>query len=171
MDGRTAEPTSTDTPGMHPEISSSSARRLVREAATQEPLRADAGIARAGAASLDATIACGLGLLTASRLPVESSLIRWLIAVAVFLAYYALQEACWGRTLFKALLGLRVVADTGLRASVGQVLVRTLLRLVEANPVVLGFMPGAVAILVSRSNQRIGDRLAGTLVIRSRPSR
>jgi uncharacterized RDD family membrane protein YckC len=68
-----------------------------------------------------------------------------------------------GRTPGKRALGLRVVmADgrpVGLRASA----VRNLLRLVEGLP--LSYVPAIVSILVTRSNQRLGDLAAGTVVM------
>jgi uncharacterized RDD family membrane protein YckC len=68
-----------------------------------------------------------------------------------------------GRTPGKRALGLRVVmADgrpVGLRASA----VRNLLRLVEGLP--LSYVPAIVSILVTRSNQRLGDLAAGTVVL------
>jgi uncharacterized RDD family membrane protein YckC len=68
-----------------------------------------------------------------------------------------------GRTPGKRALGLRVVmADggpVGLRAST----VRNLLRLVEGLP--LSYVPAIVSILVTRSNQRLGDLAAGTVVV------
>ena len=68
-----------------------------------------------------------------------------------------------GRTPGKRALGLRVVmADgrpVGLRASS----VRNLLRLVEGLP--LSYVPAIVSILVTRSNQRLGDLAAGTVVV------
>jgi uncharacterized RDD family membrane protein YckC len=68
-----------------------------------------------------------------------------------------------GRTPGKRALGLRVVmADgrpVGLRASS----VRNTLRLVEGLP--LSYVPAIVSILVTRSNQRLGDLAAGTVVL------
>jgi uncharacterized RDD family membrane protein YckC len=68
-----------------------------------------------------------------------------------------------GRTPGKRAVGLRVVRDgggpVGLRAS----LIRNVFRLFEA---ALLYAPAIVSILVTRSNQRLGDLAAGTLVIR-----
>lgn len=44
-------------------------------------------------------------------------------------------------------------------------LVRTLLRVVEANPLLFGGVPAGVCILASKRNQRLGDLAAGTLVV------
>jgi uncharacterized RDD family membrane protein YckC len=68
-----------------------------------------------------------------------------------------------GRTPGKRAVGLRVVRDgggpVGLRAS----LIRNVIRLLEA---ALLYAPAIVSIIATRSNQRLGDIAAGTLVIR-----
>jgi uncharacterized RDD family membrane protein YckC len=68
-----------------------------------------------------------------------------------------------GRTLGKRAVGLRVVRDgggpVGLRAS----LIRNVIRLFEAT---LLYVPAIVSIIATRTNQRLGDLAAGTLVIR-----
>jgi uncharacterized RDD family membrane protein YckC len=68
-----------------------------------------------------------------------------------------------GRTPGKRAVGLRVVRDgggsVGLRAS----LIRNVIRLVEAT---LFYVPAVISILATRSNQRLGDLAAGTLVVR-----
>jgi len=69
-----------------------------------------------------------------------------------------------GRTPGKRLMGLRVLRSggepVGLRASV----VRNLLRLIDGIP--LSYIPGTVAILATKRNQRLGDLAAGTIVVR-----
>jgi uncharacterized RDD family membrane protein YckC len=68
-----------------------------------------------------------------------------------------------GRTPGKRAVGLRVVRDgggsVGLRAS----LIRNVIRLFEAT---LAYLPAMISILATRSNQRLGDLAAGTLVVR-----
>jgi len=44
-------------------------------------------------------------------------------------------------------------------------LIRTLARLLEANPILLGGIPAGIAIFSSPRKQRIGDSLAGTVVV------
>jgi uncharacterized RDD family membrane protein YckC len=69
-----------------------------------------------------------------------------------------------GRTPGKRAAGLRVVMDggepVGLRAS----LIRNIVRLFEG--FATSYVPATISILVTRSNQRLGDLAAGTLVIR-----
>ena len=88
----------------------------------------------------------------------------WLILTTVML--YTVQEALFGATWGKLVAGLRVVdAETGLRPTVAMVVVRDILRVVEYYPIF--YLVGAVAAMTSPRRQRIGDRLAGTLVVRA----
>lgn len=80
------------------------------------------------------------------------------------LAYYFLTESEWGRTIGKAVCGLRVVrAQDGGQPSVGAIAGRTLLRVVDALPVLYAL--GLLVVLVNPSRQRIGDLAARTLVV------
>ena len=112
-----------------------------------------------GAIVLVIALVFGIGIGGAPALVVSGA---GLLFVMVF--YDVLFEVrSAGRTPGKRSLGLRVVmADgrpVGLRASC----VRNLLRLVEGLP--LSYVPAIVSILVTRSNQRLGDLAAGTVVL------
>ena len=90
------------------------------------------------------------------------------IFVAVFLAYsfllvgyFAVCEAVsGGRTPGKQALGLRTVMDTGKRLTVTAAIIRALFLLFIA-PILMVFQ---------RSNKRLGDLAAGTVVVRDRPT-
>lgn len=85
----------------------------------------------------------------------------WLLG-AMLLCFIA-QEALFGATIGKWLTGIRVVALDGGRASFGAVVLRNLLRPLDAAP---GFyLIGALSIALSPRAQRLGDRAAGTLVV------
>lgn len=90
--------------------------------------------------------------------------------VSLFLivwAYYPLFETMWnGATPGKRAQRLRVVKTDGQPATVGPVLVRNLLRLVDILPGAYGV--GAITMLLTRRSQRLGDLAAGTMVIRER---
>jgi uncharacterized RDD family membrane protein YckC len=85
-----------------------------------------------------------------------------------YLGYFFLSEALWSRTTGKYLQGLVVVGADGRRCGWRAALVRTPLRVLEANPLLFGGLPAGVAILVSKRNQRLGDLAAGTLVVSTR---
>ncbi|MYW02303.1 RDD family protein [Streptomyces sp. SID3343] len=88
------------------------------------------------------------------------------VALAILLWYWVLRPAGHdGRTWGMQVLGIRVVDLSGGRASRRQLGVRWLLLFVDA--LALGAI-GLIAILTSERRQRLGDRLAGTLVVRGR---
>lgn len=75
-------------------------------------------------------------------------------------------ETAWqGRTPGKRLLGLRVVCADGRPVGLVESLVRNVTRAVE---VPLLYAPGVLSIALSRRHQRLGDVLAGTLVVLDR---
>ena len=69
-----------------------------------------------------------------------------------------------GQTPGKRLLSIRVVSDDGSPVGVLQSSVRNLCRIVDFLPFFYG--AGLLAMLLSRENRRLGDLLAGTLLIR-----
>jgi uncharacterized RDD family membrane protein YckC len=91
--------------------------------------------------------------------------LAWLAAVV---AYFLALEALFGRTLGKLVTGTIVVDRNGRAPSLAKTLVRTLLRLVEVNPLLIGGVPAGIALLSTRRHQRIGDVLADTYVVRKK---
>lgn len=82
------------------------------------------------------------------------------------IAYFTLLEGLFGETVGKAVVGLRVTDQEGRRAGWRAVLVRNVLRVVDSFPGV--YLVGALVARFSPLHQRIGDRVAGTLVVRAR---
>jgi uncharacterized membrane protein SpoIIM required for sporulation/uncharacterized RDD family membrane protein YckC len=134
---------------------------------------------RVAAAMLDMFILMlaliGLSILS-GWLDVDIGLLRgWATAAMVLLffllfwGYFVLFEALnGGRTPGKQALGIRVVMDTGRQVTPGAALVRNLVRLLDCYA--FFFLPAMVMIFVTRSNQRLGDMAAGTIVVRDRPT-
>ncbi|MBI5115713.1 RDD family protein [Candidatus Poribacteria bacterium] len=92
-----------------------------------------------------------------------------LMYFSVSISYGILTEWHWrGQTLGKRLFKLRVVDEQGLRLQFSQIVIRNLLRAVDAMPFL--YLVGGVSCLVTRRAQRLGDYAANTIVIRSRPS-
>jgi uncharacterized RDD family membrane protein YckC len=84
--------------------------------------------------------------------------------LALAIGYHTLLEWRYGRTIGKALVSIRVVSDDGTPPSLWSALVRNVARLVDWLPLL--YAVGIVAVLVSDSSGRIGDRLGGTAVVR-----
>lgn len=81
--------------------------------------------------------------------------------------YMILLESLWsGQTIGKRALGLRVIQESGVRVSFFQSLLRNVARPIDRLP--FFYFVGAIAALFSRSQQRLGDMLAGTIVVKER---
>jgi len=101
----------------------------------------------------------------------------WFTAVMVLLlfalvwGYFAAFEA-WngGRTPGKQALGIRVVMDTGQPVTTGAAFVRNLVRLLDCYFPLLPVLPAMLLMFLNRSNKRLGDLAAGTIVVRDRPT-
>src|SRR4029077_5689313 len=129
------------------------------------------------------TVIAGLGLLLLlwvfeliGLTGPSGELVGWVLAMVIlvfafsFLAYFVLLEALnGGRTVGKQLLGIRVVMDTGHPVTPTAAVVRGLFRLLDCYFPVLPFLPGLGMIFLHRRNQRFGDIVAGTSVVRDSP--
>jgi uncharacterized RDD family membrane protein YckC len=92
----------------------------------------------------------------------------WLMLdLFVTTTYFLIFETLFrGRTPGKRLTHLRVVSEDGRMLDWRQSLLRNLLRMVDSLPA--GYLVGVVAMLISPRLQRLGDLVAGTIVIRER---
>ncbi len=79
-------------------------------------------------------------------------------------AYYVVLEAMLGGTLGKKALGLRVVMLDGAPLDWQASIVRNLLRIVDG---FFFYLVGAICVWTSQKKQRVGDRVAGTAVVRA----
>ena len=90
------------------------------------------------------------------------------LMVAVFVAemvYFVTAELVFGgRSVGKALVGLRVVRDGGLPIDLRSSLLRNLLRIADVLPAY--YVVGLVAMLAGDNGKRLGDWVAGTVVVR-----
>jgi uncharacterized RDD family membrane protein YckC len=115
---------------------------------------------------LDSLLAVAAGLVVAAAVfPREDEVERAVAIGVVFLAYFFVFEALTGTTPGKLLFGLWVRRVDHRRPAWWQIGVRTAARLVEANPLLLGSLPAAVAVLATDRHQRLGDLWAGTVVV------
>jgi uncharacterized RDD family membrane protein YckC len=89
---------------------------------------------------------------------------------AALVGYPVVMETFWGgRTLGKAAMGLRVVTREGAPERFRHAAIRAMIGLVEIYAL-LG-IPAVISIVTSRRDQRLGDLVAGTLVLRQRAGR
>lgn len=83
----------------------------------------------------------------------------------VVIVYYIVMEATQGATLGKMALGLRVVKEDGSPISWSESVLRNILRIIDG---LFGYLVGAILVWTSPLKQRLGDRVAHTVVIRRR---
>ena len=81
------------------------------------------------------------------------------------IVYFIVMEATQGATLGKKALGLRVVKMDGSSISWSESIIRNLLRIIDG---LFAYLIGAILIWSSPLRQRLGDRVAHTVVIRRR---
>lgn len=98
----------------------------------------------------------------------------WAVALLVLAqfvvqwGYYVLFEALAdGQTPGKRWLGLRVVQDGGYSISFAASAARNIARIIDMQPAFF-YLVGLAAVAVSRTGKRLGDQLAGTIVVRER---
>ena len=87
------------------------------------------------------------------------------LITAASLVYFGGLESAWGGTAGKRLVGLRVTMADGSALTGRAVLIRTVCRLIDG---ILFYAVGAVLVWSSPRRQRLGDRWAGTVVVRTR---
>jgi uncharacterized RDD family membrane protein YckC len=114
---------------------------------------------------LDNIFATVIALAIASSVPGLGDGTRLLVLCTTYFMYYLLSEALWARTLGKFMCGLRICRYDGRACDWKAATTRTLLRIVEVNPILASLLPAGLAVMFSKRKQRIGDMLAGTVVI------
>lgn len=116
---------------------------------------------------LDNVVAMALMLILAKQISDDLPALQVIVFVISYWLYFFLLEGLFGRTIGKLLMGLVVIQFNGQRCTWWQAFLRTLLRPLEVNPVLLGALPAAICVVFSKNRQRIGDKLAGTTVVKA----
>lgn len=99
-------------------------------------------------------------------------LIYVLITSAIGILYAVVLPGLTGWTFGKLATGVRVVREGTTRpAGVGRNLVRYLLYIVDGFPYVIPWLTGFIVALNKQRNQRVGDIVAGTLVVHADDTR
>lgn len=137
-----------------------------RSPATESSLIGDCTKARYLAAIVDHIAALVIAFVVATNMPAFfGEIVQGLSSFVFYFAYFFGTEWLVGATPGKFAFGLRVKSISGAPCSAWQALVRTILRLFEVNPLLLGGLPAGVVILASRKRQCLGDMLARTVVV------
>ena len=124
---------------------------------------------RVAAAIFDAMIIAIMSMAVAplvgsSILEPEGSFLVYTVAPVIGFFYYFLLEGFAGQTIGKRILGIAVVKADGSPCTYLSSFVRNLLRVVDAMP--FFYLVGLAVMALSDRKQRIGDHVAGTVVVK-----
>src|SRR5580658_331155 len=145
---------------------------------TPEQLRLDFAVAGIGsrflALAIDTLIQIAVLIATivlVGILGVGGQRSVWVIALAsagfflLFYGYFAFFEILWnGQTPGKRAIGIRVVKDSGRPLTAAESIGRNLLRTVDQLP--FFYAVGIVSAILTSGNKRLGDLVAGSMVVR-----
>jgi uncharacterized RDD family membrane protein YckC len=120
------------------------------------------------AAGIDNVFTMVIAIFAAKVLAEGRPVVQGVLLAVVYLAYFFVFEGLLARTPGKFLTGLVVVGIEGDRCTWKQATIRTLFRLLEVNPALLGAIPAALSVVFSPYHQRFGDKAAETLVVETR---
>jgi uncharacterized RDD family membrane protein YckC len=90
--------------------------------------------------------------------------------ILVWLVYFSLFEGFWHRTPGKALLQIRVVDAEGRDPEWGPVILRNVMRIVDAFPYFIPYLLGFIVAMTNPERERLGDKAAKTRVVPREPT-
>jgi len=134
--------------------------------------------------AIDTLIQSVVYLITAMififTLPVGSSVLMFLpklvgpalaifILFAVYWGYFAFFESIWsGQTPGKRYAGIRVIKESGRPINAFEAVGRNLMRAIDGLPGIYGV--GLVCMMCNQQSRRLGDFVAGTVVVHEKPT-
>lgn len=89
--------------------------------------------------------------------------VQSILGILAFL-YFVVMEALTGQTIGKMVMGVRVVRADGTPISWKEALIRNILIIIDG---LFVYLVGAIFIWTSPLKQRLGDKLASTVVVRT----
>ncbi|MEO0374148.1 MAG: RDD family protein [Cyanobacteria bacterium P01_A01_bin.17] len=92
------------------------------------------------------------------------------IGLGLFFFYPIGFEGILGATIGKMIMGQKIVKTNGFPIDLPTAIVRNILRPIDAIPFFLPYLTGLILIQSSPKQQRLGDRIAKTVVV-SKPGR
>ena len=115
--------------------------------------------------------AVAAGIMAGRGLELSSLWVAAAVIATIFLltfGYFAIFEIVWnGQTPGKRKVGIRVIKETGRPLTAAETIGRNFLRLVDQLP---GFYAiGVLVALLNDKNKRLGDFVAGSIVVRETP--
>ena len=89
------------------------------------------------------------------------------ITALIFFGYYFVLEGAYGQTVGKMAVKIKVLREDGSKIGYADAAVRNILRPIDLIPYVVPYLLGAILIWSSDKRQRLGDRVAHTIVVKA----
>lgn len=86
-----------------------------------------------------------------------------ILGFIIYIGYYTLLEGSRGQTIGKMVTRIKVVREDGRPIDMGAAFIRNILRVIDA---LIFYIIGAILIWTSPKKQRLGDRVAKTVVVK-----
>lgn len=110
-----------------------------------------------------AAIAVAVTSRNVSALSIGSIATASLLGLVVWFLYFTLLEGHYGQTIGKMALNIKVVREAdSAPIDYGEAAIRTILRIIDG---LFDYLIGAIFIWMSEEKQRLGDRVAHTVVV------
>src|SRR5512139_2077353 len=87
-----------------------------------------------------------------------------LLSFALYIAYYTYLEGTRGQTIGKMITKIKVVREDGSPIDMNQAFTRNILRVIDG---LFAYLIGAILIWRSDKQQRLGDSIAKTVVVKA----
>lgn len=109
------------------------------------------------------------GLFIAFRLLLGKDIFLNLIVlfIIMFFLYFPLLETLLGYSFGKFIVGLRVINNDWGKVSFSKSMIRMIIKLFEANPLLFGAAPAGIVAITNHHRQRFGDKLTNTYVVKT----
>jgi uncharacterized RDD family membrane protein YckC len=115
--------------------------------------------------SISVTNATGVPMV--SVVPNPLAWVGSIVSALIDFLYFVLLQGAYGQTVGKMAVKIKVVREDGSKISYVDAVVRTVLALIDLIPYFIPYLLGAVLIWTSDKKQRLGDRVARTVVIKA----
>jgi len=90
-----------------------------------------------------------------------------IIELIITFLYFTILEGRYGQTVGKIVLKLKVLKADGSPINYKDAGIRTILRIIDDVPFIVPYLLGAILIWSSDTKQRLGDRVAHTVVVQA----
>lgn len=108
-----------------------------------------------------------IGMYDIAYVPEEKYAMIFVVALFIGVpCYFLLLEGLTGYTIGKFAIRIKAVDSEGRPPGFVKSVIRSLLRIIETNPMFVGGAPAGISVLVTKRKQRLGDLAANTFVVK-----